>query len=268
MGAGTLCWLQGDLVNARRHHRAALELFRRSGNAAGVAWSTMCLAVQDAHAGEFDAAETTAREALALAGDAGVAHIVAGTHVTLGVLAIYRGDDRAAEDHQRRALAISDEAGDRWSAAQALINLSDIMEGRGEWLQAAGFVRRSLRISRQIGDRVQALFGIEAMAELRLRLGAPAAAARLLGAAERHRTSMAQPLDAHESAALAGIVDETRSAAGPVAFAVAWAGGAALPIDAAVDEALAMPPGSADDAAEDGAVDMAADRAPAFDGTF
>ncbi len=241
--AGTLCWLLGDLDSAVRYHGEALELFRDSGNPSGVAWSTMCLAVQEANAGRFDAAEVTARAALELARTAGAPHVLAGCHVTLGVLAIYRGDDRAAQAHQLDALAISEDSGDHRAAAMALINLSDIAEGRGEWLQAAGFVRRALRNSRRVGDQVQALFGIEAMGELRLRLGAPVAAARLLGAAHRHRTSMAQPLDAHERAALDDILDEIRSAAGLVAFAVAWADGLELTLDAAIDEAMAWSTG-------------------------
>ena len=262
--AGTLCWLLGDLDSAVRYHGEALELFRDSGNPPGVAWSTMCLAVQEANAGRFDAAEVTARTALELARTAGAPHVLAGCHVTLGVLAIYRGDGRAAERHQLDALAISEDSGDHRAAAMALINLSDIAEGRGEWLQAAGFVRRALRNSRRVGDNVQALFGIEAMGELRLRLGAPVAAARLLGAAHRHRTSMAQPLDPHERTALDDILDEIRSAAGLVAFAVAWAEGLELTLDAAIDMAIA---GSTGDGSARRSGDAPAQRA-ALDGVL
>ena len=238
-GAGTLCWLHGDLTNARRYHSEALRLFGSSGDQRGVAWSTVCLAVQDTHAGNFDAAERTALDALALARVAGADHIVAAAHNVLGVLAIYRGNDRGAEQHQLEALAISEQLGDGWFAGQALINLSDITEGRGEWGSAVEYVRRALHISSRIGDRVQALFGIEAMAELRLRLGAPGAAARLLGAAHQYRASMAHPLDAVERAALERIIQDARVSAGPVAFAIAWAEGTALAFESAIDEALA-----------------------------
>ena len=238
-GAGTLCWLHGDLTNARRYHSEALRLYGSSGDQRGVAWSTVCLAVQDTHAGNFDAAERTALDALALARVAGAGHIVAAAHNVLGVLAIYRGNDRGAEQHQLEALAISEQLGDGWFAGQALINLSDITEGRGEWGSAVEYVRRALHISSRIGDRVQALFGIEAMAELRLRLGAPGAAARLLGAAHQHRSSMAHPLDAVERAELERIIEDARVSAGPVAFAIAWAEGTALALESAIDEALA-----------------------------
>jgi hypothetical protein len=78
-------------------------------------------------------------------------------------------------------------------------------------------------------DKVKALFAVEAMAELHLRLGAPKDAARLLAAARRHRTAMAHPLDADELAAFHEIVEQTRTAAGAVTFAIACAEGGRSP---------------------------------------
>lgn len=237
-GAGTLCWLNGDLSNARRYHREALDSYQTAGHVAGSAWSIMCLAVQDVNAGQLDAAESAAYRALELAKEADHVRTIAAVHTVLGVLAIYRGDDRRAEEHQQRALALSRQTGDDHAAAKALINLSDISEGRREWDLAGEYVAQALRISRRIGDKVGTLFGIEAMAELRLRQGSPRAAARLLAATHHHRTAMAQPLDARESTALRGIIESIRGAAGPVGFAVAWAEGETLSLEVATDYAL------------------------------
>lgn len=237
-GAGTLCWLHGDLSNARRYHREALDNYQKAGHVAGSAWSIMCLAVQDVNAGQLDAAESAAYRALELAKAADDFRTITAVHTVLGVLAIYRGDDRRAEEHQQRALSLARQTGDDIAVAKALINLSDISEGRREWDLASEHVGQALRISRRIGDKVGTLFGIEAMAELRLRQGSPRAAARLLGATHHHRTAMAQPLDARESTALRGIVESIRGAAGPVGFAVAWAEGEALSLEVATDYAL------------------------------
>jgi predicted ATPase len=238
-GAGTLCWLGGDLSAATRLHAKALQMYRILGDRVGVAWSTMCLSVQQVHGGTLDEAEVMAREALTLATAADAPLVVSNAHTVLGVLAFYRGDRAQADSHQLRALAIAREMGDEQGAAQTLINLSDIAEEAGEWARAGQFLTESLQISARLGDKVKALFAIEATAELRLRLGAPKDAARLLAAARRHRTAMAHPLDAREQAGFDQIVEQTRAAAGAVAFAIASAEGRSLTFDEAVAEALA-----------------------------
>ena len=238
-GAGTLCWLTGDLASASHWHSEALANYCLIGDGLGIAWSTLCLAVQRANAGEYGEAERMAQQSLRLAVDAGAVRVVGGAHTALGVLAIYRGDDAAAQDHQQRALAIARETGDGRDAAKALINLSDIAEGRGNWRGAIKHVVEALEISARLGDRVNALFAVEAMAELKLRLGSPRLAARLLAAARLHRAAMAHPLDAHEQAAFEDVVDQTRGAAGPVGFAVAWAEGESLSFVDTIAAALA-----------------------------
>lgn len=237
-GAGTLCWLGGDLAAATRYHSEALALYRAVDDRVGVAWSMMCLSVQQVHAGRLDEAETLVRESLTLASAAGAPLVISSSHTVLGVLAFYRGDRAGADTHQFRALAIAREVGDEQNAAQTLINLSDIAEEAGDWARARRYVTESLQISARLGDKVKALFAVEAMAELRLRLGAPKDAARLLAAARRHRAAMAHPLDAHEQAAFDDIVEQTRAATGAVAFAIACAEGRSLTFDEAVAAAL------------------------------
>lgn len=238
-GVATLCWLGGDITAAARHHAEALRLYRLIDDPIGVAWSTMCLSVQQVHAGSFDEAQATAQAALTLATAADAPFVVSSTHTVLGVLAIYRGDRVGAVSHQSQALRIAREAGDEQGAAQALINLSDIAEDAGDWRRAEQYVIQSLEISARLGDKVKALFAVEAMAELRLRLGAPKDAARLLAAARRHRAAMAHPLDAHEQAGFDDIVEQTRAAAGAVAFAIASAEGRSLTFAESVSAALA-----------------------------
>lgn len=238
-GAGTLCWLGGDLAAAARHHAEALALYREIDDRVGAAWSTMCLSVQQVHAGALDEAARLARESLMLGAAARAPLVVSSAHTVLGVVAFYGGDRADAEAHHVRSLAIAREVGDEQNAAQTLINLADVAEEAGDRARAARYVTESLQISARLGDKVKALFAVEAMAELRLRLGAPKDAARLLAAARRHRTAMAHPLDAHEQAGFEQIVEQTRAAAGPVAFAIAAAQGRALTFDETVAEALA-----------------------------
>jgi hypothetical protein len=76
------------------------------------------------------------------------------------------------------------------------------------------------------------------MAELRLRLGAPRSAARLLGAAHTYRADTAQPLDEHERQAQDEIIEQIRTVLCDVTFAVAWREGESLSLQEATQEAL------------------------------
>jgi predicted ATPase/DNA-binding SARP family transcriptional activator len=238
-GAGTLYWLSGDLDRARSYHHDALDDYTRLGHRAGAAWSKMCIAVQDVMAGELDSAAAGAQASLELGRVAADQRTVAASLNVLGVIAFYRGDGAAAEKLQQSALAVAQERGDRWLAGKALINLSDIAESLGEWQRATGYVLETLRISKEMGDHALAVFAVEAMAELRLRLGAPRAAARLLAAAHTYRIDMGQPLDDHERGELDDIIEQIRAASGQVGFAVAWAEGVRLSLQEAVQDAIA-----------------------------
>jgi predicted ATPase/DNA-binding SARP family transcriptional activator len=238
-GAGTLSWRSGHLEASRDYHRRALEDYRRIGDERGIAWSTMCLATQDVVAGDLDSAWMQATTALSLAQGMGNARIVAATQTLLGGIAFYQDDVARAERLQLESLATARAAADPWPAGIALINLSNVTESTGEYDRAMGYVREALQIGRATGDRTVALYGIEAVGELLLRLGAPRRAARLLAAADRYRIDYAQPLDDHERGLKDQIIEETRAAVGEVAFAVAWSEGATYTLEEAVSDALA-----------------------------
>ena len=122
----------------------------------------------------------------------------------------------------------------------------------GEPSRAAGFFRDGLAVAwdhRHPFGVAEALDGVAGVAAV---LGQPERAARLLGAAEARReaTDMARTMIAsieHERHVAA-----TRAALGEAAFAAAYAGGRALPLEEAVAEALAcadlavVPPASRD----------------------
>jgi tetratricopeptide (TPR) repeat protein len=237
-GAGTLCWLHQDIAAARDYHRGALEDYRRSGNLAGMAWSMLCLAVQDIVDGDLDAGASTATEALRQARTAQHTRTIASALSALGVIAMYRDDPATAERLQLEALSVARKAQDLLIAGVALINLSDITESRGDYSRSAEYVVQSIELGRQSGDTARAVFGVEAMAELRLRLGAPRSAARLLGAAHTYRADTAQPLDEHERQAQDEIIEQIRTVLGDVTFAVAWREGESLSLQEATEEAL------------------------------
>jgi predicted ATPase/DNA-binding SARP family transcriptional activator len=239
-GAGTLCWLNGDIDAARDYHGQALQVYTLLGDRRGTAWSTLCLATQDIAAGHLDAARERAETALALGRSCGHVPTVSTADIALGVIASYNNDLDTAEDRLQEALAVARESGAGRLTAMALVDLANIAESRGEYERAIEYLIDSLAVATQLGNQPLAVFGIETMAELRLRLGAPHSAARLLGAAHAYRTDLAQPLDKREREELDAVIDQTRGAIGNVAFAVAWAEGTGLSVAQAVDHALTI----------------------------
>jgi predicted ATPase/DNA-binding SARP family transcriptional activator len=238
-GVGTLCWLQGDIGEAARLHEKALDAYQAIGHPAGIAWSQMCLATQAAVRSEFAVAETLADNARRSASTLTDHRTVAFALVILGVLAWYQHDGPRARDLQEEALDICRRAGDEWAAAKPLINLADIAEGLGEYDRATMLLLQALRTSRDMGDRALAVVCVEAIAELRLRVGLPTHAARLLAACDTYRTDMALPLDDRERELRDDILGQARLAAGIVNFSIAWTEGSSLSLEEAAEEALA-----------------------------
>ena len=237
-GAGTLCWLQGDNAEATRLHELALTTYRSIDDGVGVAWSHMCLGVQAVARGDLDAADALAQDAFEQGAALGDDRTTAGSLSVLGVLAWYRQQATQAQTLQDQALAHAEAAGDAWLTALIRVNLADIAEGCGDYERASEHLQRALLSSRRMRDRSQAVYCVEAIAELRLRTGRPAAAARLLAACDTHRTDMTLPLTEQERQLLDDIIAEIRSRIGPVDFAVAWFDGTALTLDEAIDEAV------------------------------
>ena len=140
--------------------------------------------------------------------------------------------------------------GDRVRAAHALADLGLDARDRGEIDRAERFLAGALTLGRDLGRPYVMHVALEGLATTAARLGVQTAAARLLGAADAHRTATGgQQGDAarkaHELA-----VEEVRVALGEVGFVAAYTAGRTLLLEAAVAEALAQT-----DGLTDGAVD-------------
>jgi hypothetical protein len=127
--------------------------------------------------------------------------------------------------------------GDVYGAATCLADLAMLAQRHGDLEPAAVNLRESLELSDSIRDALTLSWTLTIAAALVLARGDPYAAARLCAADEALRRLHGLELEQDEGQPLGDTVVAVRSALGP-GFDEAWAAGADLDLDAAVDLAL------------------------------
>jgi len=195
---------------------------------------------------------TTARpyydEALALAratGDRPTLVRILGHLATLGNLgSVERPGDPAdqarAIAYCEEALQLSDEAGDRVGRLRALHTLAYVAYKARDYPRAARLTREIVVAWWRQREIFSLPAGFEDMADIAGMTGRAGAAARLYGAAAVLRERLENPIGPFFLSEHEREVAVSRVALGADAFAAAWAAGRALPLEAAVAEALAV----------------------------
>ncbi len=279
-GAGLLATWQGDYVAARALHAESLALYRALGDRDSIAHALENLGMVAHEQGDYAAASALHAESLTIRrelgdqrnsasslnnlglvmrgqGDYAAARALHEESLTihralqdhqgignelsnLGMIAYLQGDDAAAQLLHEESLVIRRTLGDRRGIAISLSNLGLVAYRRGDYATARALHEESLRIRRALGDASipESLEGLAAVAGA---LGAPARAARLLGAAATLRAAIKAPLFADERAEQERWVARARAGLDADAWDAAWAAGAALPIEELIAEALATP---------------------------
>jgi len=275
---GNLASEQGDLARAENLFTEALAQWRRLENTDGIAGELGSLALLALDRGDLSLAETRLRESLALyrelkaeweialvlhnlgdvayeQGDLDHAAALQAEALTLwegmedthgvafvldsqGKMAQARGEVDLARALLEKALTRWRELGDKRNAAASLLSLGRIAEQHDPG-RAALLLKEAVALSREAGDpRIVAsvLEGIAGTA----RESKPERAAKVLGAAAALRETLGAPVPASERADHDRAVAAARGALGESAFADAGAAGRALPVEEAVNEALAL----------------------------
>ena len=236
--AATLAFLQCDYADAKAMAERAHDLYRRTGDRAGVAWSTARLGSIARELGDYDRSEALHRAAMTLAREAEDDHGEASQLNYLCFVTWIRGRCREAEPLGREALNRMRSLGDSEGVIWALINLgaiarySDDLDGadlllgqcldlcedmsfregvgwvlnqqgavarlRGDGERALGLQRAGLAEHQLLGDRWREASCYDELAAIAIQLGDPAEAARQLAAADRLRAEIRAPVPAVE----------------------------------------------------------------------
>ena len=160
--------------------------------------------------------------------------------IGLGLLAHEAGEQSTARMYLEEALAARRREGNQAAMATALGGLVLVAQAQGDSARAVGLLTEGLQLAREVGyPRVLARYAHIALG-VTAAWAAPAALARLLGAADAQRARALFPLSPRHQAAYEQLVAAVRRDLGEEAFAAGWAAGRALSVDELVREVLGL----------------------------
>jgi predicted ATPase/class 3 adenylate cyclase len=232
-GAAHMAEVRGDVDEARSQFEQSATLFRRIGE-------TLILAL--AHlSGTYDSdprrAKAILNEARDLAERSGDLRGAAIAKGNLADILLVEGDDDGAASLIDEALEAHRALGDVYGAASCLAGLAMLGHRHGDLDVATANLRESLQLSYSIRDTLTLSSTLAIAAALLLARGDAHTAARLCSADEVLRRVHGFSPELSEGQVLGDTVTALRSALGD-GFDEAWAAGAVLDLDAAVDLAL------------------------------
>jgi predicted ATPase/class 3 adenylate cyclase len=235
-GAAHMAEARGDVDQTRNQFEESATLLRRTGE---TRWLILALAHLAGTYYDFDPgrAEAITIEALGLAeasGDLRGAAIVKGN---LGAQLLVERDDERAATLLEEALEAHRALGDVYGVAGSLESLAILAHRHGDIEVAAANLRESLQLSYSIRDSLTLSTTLPIAASVVLESGDPHTAARLCAADEALRRAHGFDLELDEGQLLGDTVSAVRSALA-TGFDEAWAAGADLDLDAAVELAL------------------------------
>jgi DNA-binding CsgD family transcriptional regulator len=159
-------------------------------------------------------------------------------YANLGRIAFAQKDFARAATALEEALARAPVGSFAWGRSDTLHAWGDLARERGHLEQALTFYRESVELAQDHGDRrflARTLAGIAVVAAAQGRMHP---AVRLAGAAAALREQIGVPVEEWQRATYDHGLDLARSAMPPETFLDTWAAGFALPLPAAIAEAL------------------------------
>jgi non-specific serine/threonine protein kinase len=242
--AGMLAGAQGDYAQERAVYEQVLALQRRAGDRDAVAGALNNVALAALNLEDFDTGRVCLEEAVAMLRHT---RAVGRLALSLGNLAgvnAEQGDWDAARPLYEEALTLMRRAGDRWGESRVLAGLAEGDLERGALTGARAHLTESLRISAELQDRQYVDTGLWLAARVFCRQGEPGRGLRLLACSHANRERLEIAIPQRDARRMEQETAACRTALGEVAFADAWAAGAAMSPEQAITEALAGLAGS------------------------
>jgi ATP/maltotriose-dependent transcriptional regulator MalT len=237
--AGRIAYRQGDFETARQRYTESLAAAQESADDSAIGQALSDLAGVALQAGDHRRAEklyAESAEALRRAGN----NIRLGTVLNNSAgLCLERGQSARAHELASEALALQLESGDKEGRIFTAATLAQIALADGREDEAAQRLHENLTLAREVGYEDEIGRCLFAIADLTLRRGEPALAARLAGAADAILDSVGiTQLQSDDQAARDRVLSGTEQALGADAARVTWNEGRDAPPNLA-DEALA-----------------------------
>jgi predicted ATPase/Tfp pilus assembly protein PilF len=235
---GEIARMQGDYDSARAHLGNSLELFRELGSRRGEAHALSGLASAALWQGDHESAQAWYEEAVPIRTALGDKRGLAVLREGMGLVALCRDDWEAARESLEESLKLFSDISDSIGVTRAVTQLAVVAARDGDMVAARSRIHQALQRIRDLGLGNEAPESIEVSAALAAVSGDHLLSSRLLGYAERLRSSSQAPPREAALAHVAGASDAARTALGPTAFDVAHSEGGALTLHEAVAYAL------------------------------
>lgn len=237
---GWLAQLQGDDLVAGESYEEALALARQIESRSLVSLGLHSLGIAAGRDGDYERADALLSEAIAACRQdgAGMTHALSGLLNNLAIVAKHREQyDRAAALLQE-SLDFKRAQGDQQGVATSLVNLGNVARMQRDYPRAEAAFRESLQLRQALGDKRGITITLDAIAELALYQGQPIRSARLHGASATLQEALGLRLPADLQEEDGFRVAALREILGSTDFAAAWALGASMTLEQAVDYAL------------------------------
>lgn len=236
--AGLLAITQHDWSSADQRFGQALARADALGDVRGRAWALHGLGRLAAVQGDRERAIPFFEQSMLLADQAGDAYIYRSSVLFMGTMERYSGNLQRATALYDRSLELCRAAGDVWGAAFTLFHAGHIAWARGDLGRSAGHFAEALGLFRTLRSPWGIVDCLDGLAMI-VAHKQPNLSARLGGAAAAVREVVGHPPLPGDRAVYDRHRDALRRTLGEPEFEAAWSAGQTLPLDRAIDEALA-----------------------------
>ncbi len=235
---GVLAYAQGDTDRAQEVYQESLVLRRAVGDPIDIGQSLTNLGNVAIAVADYEQAVIWYEESLAIAERHGNTAGRATVLNNLGVVARGQGDQARALILYEECYRVQQELGDIWRAAVTLANLGSVTSTLGELERAQDLYRASLATRRDLGDRQGIVLTLLGLGHLAHRQDLDLRAAHLLAAGAVLGGQLGVALPSSGLAEHERIIQEIHQALGDQQYAAAWAAGAAMTMERAVEYGL------------------------------
>lgn len=159
----------------------------------------------------------------------------------LGSIALSWGDYASAQMLCEESLTLRREMDDKWGIVSSLNNLGDVALGQGDYAAAQTRYAESTLLAVEIGDKLGIAYNQAGLTELALVLGMTERAVRLAAATESLLAAIDGVLEPLNRSRFDRTIATARAALAEKTFEIAWAAGAQMTLEEAVQYALSPP---------------------------
>ncbi|MBA3431029.1 MAG: tetratricopeptide repeat protein [Actinobacteria bacterium] len=234
---GVLMEVQRRFDRASELFEEALVSFRQRGDRTGEAACLNSLGIVARSRGDFETAQELMAASVAIRREIGDVEIPAGLS-NLGIVYLDQGDLGRAQQLFEEAIGLDRQRGDAWGAACTTIGIGVVHLERGDVVAARSVIQGALLELDELGDLDAAAECIEALAGVAAREGLMTRAARLAGAVDALRRDLGIPPAPPDRARLERWLEGAVAELGGQGFETAWAEGAEMTADQAINHAL------------------------------